>query len=173
MKLLRKACTIFDRGIDIFAFSAAILMAFIMLSVTAEVVLRYFFQSPMLWVIEVTEYCLLWLTFLAATWVLRREGHVVMDLLVNRLNSKKLAMVNMFTSIAGAAICLVIAWYGVKVTVDLLQRDHVFMSILRPPSYILFLIIPIGSLMLVAQFLRRAYGYLRDWGALLTGEKSE
>jgi TRAP-type C4-dicarboxylate transport system permease small subunit len=166
MKLLRKASTIFDGSIDISASFAAVLMAFIMLSVCSEVVMRYFFESPMLWVIEVTEYSLLWLTFLAATWVLRKEGHVVMDLLINRLNPGTRTMVNIITSVAGAAICLVITWYGAKVTVDLFQRGHFFQSILFPPSYILFLIIPIGSLMLIVQFLRRAYGYLIDWRAL-------
>jgi TRAP-type C4-dicarboxylate transport system permease small subunit len=163
MKLLRKVNTIFDGTIDIFASFAAVLMAFVMLSVTSEVVMRYFFESPMLWVIEVTEYCLLWLTFLATTWVLRREGHVVMDLLVNRLNLRKQAMINMITSVVGAAICLVITFYGVMVTIDLYQRGHFFQSILFPPSYILFLIIPIGSLMLIIQFLRRAYSYLIVW----------
>ena len=72
MKLLAKFGAIFDRLLDVVSILACILLVFIMLSVCAEVVLRYFLGSPLIWVIEISEMNLLYITFLAIAWVLRR-----------------------------------------------------------------------------------------------------
>ncbi len=160
MRLLRKASALFDSTLGVFAFFAAILLAFIMLSVSAEVVARYFLGHPLIWVIEVTEFALVWITFLGAAWVLKREAHVVMDIVLTRLEPGTQALVNIITSVIGVAICLVLTGYGAFVTWDLYQREQFIPTILRPPSHILFAIIPIGSFMLFIQFLRRTYGYI-------------
>ena len=160
MKLLGKTSAIFDSTIGIFAIFAAVLLAFIMLSVCTEVVTRYFLGRPLIWVIEVTEFVLVWITFLGAAWVLKREAHVVMDIVLVRLEPRTQALVNIITSVIGVAICLVLTGYGAFVTWDLYQREQFLPTILRPPSHILFAIIPIGSFLLFIQFLRRTYGYI-------------
>ena len=142
------------------AIFAAALLAFIMLSVCGNVVMRYFFDQPMHWILEVTEYCLLWITFLGTTWVLKREGHVVMDLAIGQLNPGARDMVSIFTSIAGTVVSLFLTWYGVKVTLDVFQRDLLLSTILTPPAYILFIIIPVGSLLLSIQFVIRTCGFI-------------
>ena len=163
MKPLTKASAIFDRGIIVLAVIAVLLLAFIMLSVSAEVVTRYFVGRQMLWVIEVTEYCLVWIAFLGAACVLKREAHVVMDIVLIRLEPRTQALVNAITSIIGVVICLVVTWYGVEVTLDFYRRGHFLPSVLEPPSFVLYAIIPVGSLLLAIQFVRRTYGYIQGW----------
>ena len=166
MKLLTKANTTFDYIIYIFAIFAALLLAFIMLSVCSDVVMRYFLSKPMMWVTEVTEYCLLWITFLGTAWVLRREGHVVMDLAIGQLKPEARATVSIITSVIGAAVCLLLTWYGVKVTLDVFHRNLLLSTILTPPAFILFAIIPVGSLLLSIQFIIRTHGFINSRRAL-------
>lgn len=173
MKLLTKANTAFDRIIHILGILAACLLAFIMLSVCSDVIMRYFFSRPMLWVTEVTEYCLLWVTFLATAWVLSRDNHVVMDLVIGHMKPEIRATMGIMTSIIGIAICLLITWYGAKVTLDVFQRDLLLSTVLTPPAYILFIIIPIGSFLLTIQFIRRAFRFIEARGTPAMKEKSE
>ena len=118
MNLLTKVANIFDRTIQVATLLAGILLIFLMLSVSADVVLRYFLGRPIGWVKEVAEYILLYIPFLVAAWVLRREGHVKMDMVLTRLNPRTQALVNIVTSSLGAVTFLVIL--GILTIIELL-----------------------------------------------------
>ena len=165
MKLVRGVTAIFDYIVSLCGTLVVVLLIFMMLAVSTEVVMRYFLNRPPIWVIEVTEYALLYITFLGAAWLLKREGHVKMDLVLNRLNPRTQTLVNIVTSVFGAIICLVLTWYGVKVTWDHFQLGSFLSTILRPPSFLIVAIIPVGSFLLFIQFLRRTYQYLGMWRA--------
>ena len=165
MKVLLKANTIFDRVVDFGALMSVLILAFVLFAVNLEIVMRYFLNSPMQWVTETTEYCLLWMTFFCAAWVLKREGHVVVDVLMVRLRPGVRGRFNEVTSLLGMVLCLIITWYGVTVTRDLFQRGIILSSALDPIAYPLYSIIPIGSFLLTVQFLRRFLGFLRGQGA--------
>lgn len=163
MTLGKKLNAIIDGTIGAGAILAAVLVAFVTVAVLLEITMRYFLNRPQVWVLEIVEYCLLFITMLGAAWVLKREGHVKMDIVLDRLKPENQAMVNVITSIIGAVIFLVIAWYGALVTWDNFVRDFWIASELEPPRAPILAIIPIGSFLLFTQFLRRAYGYLRSW----------
>jgi len=159
MKLLMKANAIFDRTLDILAIFAGIIIVVTMLLVTAKVIMRLL-DHPIVWVIEITQISLVFMTFLATTWVLRKEGHVIMDLLVNRLGDKSRDLTNVITSILAAIICLIITAYGIMVGWDYYQIDFIYAGTLLIPAFYLQAVVPLGTLLLSIQFLRRAYGYL-------------
>ena len=166
MKLLTKATGIFDRTLNVLAVVAGILVVGTMLLVTAEVIMRHFFNRPIVWVIEIIQYALVFITFLAAAWLLRKEGHVIMDLLVNRLSAKSRDLANVITSTVAAIMCLVVTWFGIVVGVDYYQIDYIYQGTLTIPSFYLEAVVPLGTLLLSIQFLRRAYGYLGKLRAL-------
>jgi len=172
LKLLTKGTGVFDRTINILAFVACVLIIFTMLIVCTDVVMRYFLRRPIIWVIEITEYLLLYITFLSAAWVLKREGHVKVDVFVNQLNPRAQTVFGIVTSTVGVIICLGLVWYGVQVTWDHILR-HVMAaeSLIKVPYAPILAIIPIGSFLLMLQFLRRAYGYLGSWRASVNKEQ--
>lgn len=164
-----KITTIFNAVLKAGASVAGFLLIFMMLSICVELVCRRM-GRPLMWVMEVTEYSLLYITFLGAAWVLEREGHVKMDIIVNALKSETQALAGIITSIIGSAMSLYLMVYGTKVTWDYFKRDVIECTPLLMPTFIILLIIPIGSILLFIQFLRRAYGYFVHWKAL-SGEK--
>ena len=165
MKLLTKANGAFDRTLDILIWAGAMIFFATWFVIVLEIVLRYFLNRPLFWVVEVSEYSLLYICFLGAAWLLRREGHVKIDFLVNRLQPKNEALLNAITSVLAAMVCLVLVWYGTRTTWINFQRGISVVTTLGPPKFLLLLIIPLGSLMLSIQFLRRAWGYLGRWTA--------
>jgi TRAP-type C4-dicarboxylate transport system permease small subunit len=157
-----KGKSVFDRVIGVFAFSAGILIIYTFSSVCLEVVLRYFFNRPQVWVMETAEYSLLFITFLGAAWVLRNEGHVKVDLVINQLKPKAQTTINIFTSIVSAAVCLVLTWYTGQLAFDHLQRGVLSERMVNLPKGVLLAVIPVGSFLLFVQFLRRTYSYLKS-----------
>ncbi len=170
MEALRKLARFFDWIVNAFAFLAAVLLIFIMLSVTSEVVLRTFFNLPQVWVIEFCEYSLLFIAFLGAAWLLRNEGHVKMDLVLKRMGPNKQAIANIVSSAFGIIISLALIYYGTLVTWDNYQRGLYFYTVLQTPTAAILAVIPIGSLLLFIQFIRRTCGYVESWR---TAEKPE
>jgi len=160
----------FDRILGFLAFCAGILIVLIMVAITVGVVLRFTPLGSIVWIFEITDYCLLWITFLGTAWVLKQEGHVRMDMILNTLKPRNQALLNMMTSIAGAIACLILAFFSSKVTWQHFQTHYLFTRFLEVPSYPILVIIPIGSLLLVVQFVRRTYGYFKAFRA---GEKIE
>ncbi len=65
----------FDRIIDWMAAFAGVVLIFTTLAVCYGISMRFFFRSPSIWVAQTTEYALLWMVFLGATWLLlKTEG---------------------------------------------------------------------------------------------------
>lgn len=157
-----KVDTIFNRVLDVFALLAAALLIFILFSVSAGVVTRYFMGRPLQWVIELSEYSLLYITFLAATWLLRKEGHVKIDIILNRLKPRAEGLLNSITSIFAAVICLPLVWYGARLTWEYFQMGRFHDTPLQFPQAFVLGIIPLGSFLLFIQFLKRTYGYLKS-----------
>ncbi len=166
MKLQRKAASIFDRALGVPAALSGALIISIMLLVALGVIMRHFFHRPIVWVNEITEICLVFILYLSTAWVLKKEGHVVMDLLVNKLGAKSRDLTNVITSILAAIICLIITAYGIRVGWDYFQIDFTYAGSFLIPAFLLEAVVPLGTFLLFIQFLRRAYGYLGKLRAL-------
>ena len=158
-KLQAKATSVFDRALNVTAFAAAALLIFMMLAICLEVVARRI-GYPQEWQMEITEDCMIFITFLGTAWLLKREGHVKMDILVNALNPRAQAWLGIITSVIGVIISLYLVVWGSMTTWDHYQRGVFQMTPLLMPTAPLLAIIPIGSILLLIQFLRRTHGYL-------------
>ncbi len=162
-RLLTKASSAFDSVLGALNFLGAAILAFLMIAVCWDVIARSFAGKPLTWVLEFTEYGLLYITFLCTAWVLRNEGHVTSDLILSSLSPKTRAAFNTITSILGAVICLILTWFGAEVSWGKLQSGAFQPTAIQPPDFPIFVIIPTGSFLLFIQFLRRAYHNLVIW----------
>lgn len=162
---LSKVSSVFDRVLGSLVFVAAFIISFIMLSVCWDVVARTFLGKPLTWVLEFTEYSMLYITFLSAAWVLKDEGHVTNDLFFARIGAKNKALLSMVTSILGALICLLLTWFGAYVSWEKLKNGAYQPTPIEPPDFPIFVIIPFGFFLLFIQFLRRAHKNLGIWRA--------
>ena len=162
-KTLSKMSFFFDRILSALMFLGAVILAFLMLAVCWDVIARTVAGKPLIWLLEFTEYGLLYMTFLCTAWVLKNEAHVNSDLLLVALSPEKQALLNTLTSILGAFICLSLTWFGADVCLEKLQSGAYQPTANQPPDFPIFVIIPIGFFLLFIQFLRRAHGNLLKW----------
>jgi C4-dicarboxylate transporter DctQ subunit len=163
MKLTDRIVSCFDRTNDIFAYLAGAILAFIVLSVSVEVVFRYFLNAPSDWVVEVNENCLLYMTFLAVGWVLSRDRHVKVELVTSRVSTKTQHLFALITSVLGLIVCLIVTWYGIRVTWLDFQSGAFRPGINKIPEASVLFIIPVGTFLLSFQFLRRIFNFSKKF----------
>jgi TRAP-type C4-dicarboxylate transport system permease small subunit len=168
---MKKLMALFDHVVDGMIFLAGLILVFIMLSVCLEVILRYFLNCPQVWVTEVTEVLLLYITFLGTTWLLRQEGHVKVDIILNRLKPRMLALLGIFSSAIGILVSITLTVSGFQLTWDYVQRGIYTPTAMEIPVSIIIVIIPVGSLMLLLQFVRR--GWFHVAGLFIETESSK
>jgi TRAP-type C4-dicarboxylate transport system permease small subunit len=168
---MKNAFEIFDRVLNIASFISGLLLIFIMLSVSLEVILRSFANRPQMWVTEVTECMLLYITFLGSAWLLREDGHVKVDIVLNRLKPRTVALLGVVSSSIGVFVSITLIIYGFSVAWDYFQRGIYTPTALEIPVSPILVIIPIGSVLLLIQFLRRTS--LSIGGLLIEMNKSK
>lgn len=158
----KKIIRVFDFILNIGAALAAGLLITVMLLVSIKVVFRYGLGEGLIGVDQISGTLLLYITFLGAAWVLKREEHVTVDLLVTQLSPRTQRRMNIINSVIGASICLVLAIYGTLEATTSWQKGILIPAEIEIPRAINLAVIPLGSFLLCLQFIRRAGLYLAD-----------
>ena len=137
------------------------IVPFVMLAVSYEVVARHFFGLVPLWVNDVTGYLLLALTFLGGAFVMRRNAHTQVDIVVEHTGERikrRLTLLNTVLVLAVAAVLAVVAGYTVW---DGYQRRLMVIGIVEVPRWIVLSPIFVGSVLLFVERLARLRELLR------------
>ena len=148
---------LFDKLLNIMAALAGIILVFIVGAVCYTIGMRYFFRQTTIWIIQTTEYALLWIVFLATTWLLREGGHITTDIIYSHLSNKAKAYLDAIMFIIGGLTCAVMLYYGVTYTYECITSNVTDVRAVTVPKSAVFIIIPIGSFLLTIQFFRMAW----------------
>jgi TRAP-type C4-dicarboxylate transport system permease small subunit len=140
---------------------AAAMIIFMMFAICYAVLTRFLWNQPIPWVVEISSYLMLYITFLGVAWLQGKNGHVRIDLFTSKVGPRTTALLDVFTSLGGLAVGLVLAWKGTAVTIDYFQRDVIVIGILNTPQFLLMGIIPIGGAFLVLEFILRTLRSIR------------
>jgi C4-dicarboxylate transporter, DctQ subunit len=149
MKLKR----IFDATLEAFVWVSAVLLTLIVLSVAIEVFLRSGLNRPQAWVLEFSEYCLLFITFLVAPFLVKAEKNITIDMVVNLLGRRTRSRLSVVRYAIICLVAFVFVYFGSSVTLDLYQRGIYNPTIMQVPmAYVLF-VIPVGGFFILIQAL--------------------
>ena len=176
MKIYRWPAYIFDHIIDRAADFGDFLCGAVMLLVVGAVIARYGLHMSQAWVIEVTEYCLLYITFLGVAWVLKVDKHVKMDVLVSQMAPRTRAVIDIIISTICAMITGLLIWFGIDTIRMSIERGLSYTAGMRPPMIIFLWVILFGFSTLFIQFARRIYrlvNTLKTGGAAATDVQRE
>jgi C4-dicarboxylate transporter DctQ subunit len=146
----------FDWFIRFLSRLAWFVVIFLVVAISSDVALRYFFSRPLPWVTSFSEFSLVYLTFLGAPLLLRKNEHVSLEVLVSHLSPKTQTLLIVLTSILGALVCLTIAIAGTYISWDLYRRHVMVADEMGVPQWPIVAIIPLSCLLLAIEFLRMA-----------------
>jgi len=154
MELFWKA---FDRLLELMAALAGVILVFICAAVCYTIGMRFLFTRTTIWIMQTTEYALLWIVFLGTTWLLREGGHITTDIIYAHLNEKTKRYLECIMFVIAGVACLTMVYFGITYMIECIQRGVTDVRAVTIPKWIIFVIIPIGSILLTIQFFRMAW----------------
>lgn len=131
-----------------------LIMAFLVLSITWEVVNRFVMGSSSVWVTEVSGYLVAGILFMAAGNVYRENGHVGMTMLLDKLHPHSQNVARILIDAFVLIFALVISWatYDMaKLSYDLGWTSS---TTLAMPLYIPQAFMPVGGVILALESAR-------------------
>ena len=156
---MKRFWTFFDKVNNGMAALAGIILVFITAAVCYAIFMRFLFMKTTIWLTQTTEYALLWIVFLSTTWLLKEKGHITTDIIYVHLNKKTKLYLDGIMSIVGGLACALMLYLGVLHLVDCIVNGVTDVRAVTVPKWSVFIVIPIGSLLLTLQFFRMAWSH--------------
>lgn len=165
----------FERVTAALAAVAAVLILGMSLWITADVSARFLFNVSFPWAFDLSEYALVWITFLGAPWVLMQDRHIRIELLVEAMPLAVQRAMGIAVSVLGIAVCAVLTWRTGIAAIDYASTGQMMPRIWRIPRIWPYAVLPLGSALLTLAFVFRLGLYLRrpDPEAALRARASE
>jgi TRAP-type C4-dicarboxylate transport system permease small subunit len=91
--------------IDIVGFLSLVALVVMMLITSADVILRYLFDSPILGSFELTEILMVSMAGLSLAWCTLKSGHIRVDIITNMFSKKTNKAIDIINYIITAALC--------------------------------------------------------------------
>ncbi len=162
MKLLSKA---YDGLIVGLAILAGLMLVVIFVGIIADVAIRTVGYNSLQWYSAIAEYCLLFSTMLAAPWLVRLKGHVVVESLTMAMPAPVRWAMAKAVYVLCIVLCLLFVYYGFVELVLALGAGELDLRSIDMPKWILFLPFPLGFTLVAIEFGR----YLLGYGSYYTG----
>ena len=144
------------------AVAAALILGLLALLVTGDVLARNLGLGTLPWMLEVSEYGLPLATFLVAPWLLHRNEHVRLDVLLTSLPHGVARALDRFSDAVGLAVSAIFVAYGARAVASSAQQGALVIKSVVFPEWWLYAPVPICFAFLAVEFVRRFLG----WGAL-------
>lgn len=151
MKVIKTFGDILDKASRIFLQILITVMAIVIL---AQVIFRYFLNSPFSWSEELARFCMIWITFIGASVALRENSLSRVDLLVELMPENMKKTIFIITDL----IMLVITTMLFKYSVDMMKLPSTIMQKsagLHLPMWAVYIFIPVGLGTLILQIIIR------------------
>ena len=139
-----------------------------MLTVTADVVLRYFLNSPLIWAHDLVSLYLLGFTiFLGLNAAMRHGDHIAVDLVFNLLPGRSRAVASLIIYLVASAVFAVFFWVTLNATWVSFIRDEQISGLIAWSIWPSNLPAPIGfAAVLMTCFYRALHTLLELMGVL-------
>jgi C4-dicarboxylate transporter DctQ subunit len=152
--------SIFDRVIDFMAFLAGLLLVAAVLIECLEIFMRYCIKKPQIWSMDACEYILYAIAFLGAPWLLKKGGHVSVDIITERLSSRARIYLGCLSSAAGVLVSALICWFGLVASWDCYATGVLVTKTYSVPKAYLLPFISIGYFFLLVEFARQFFRHM-------------
>ena len=132
---------------------SSLVLLFISFSVFVDVILRYFFNRPSIWVTEVSGYLFMYIIFLGTAYALQEEFHINVDFVLDQFTYPIRRIINLITSVFSMCFCIVLLWQTSLMTWSAFKGHWVSPTLLSLPYVYIYIAMVFGSLMLFFTFL--------------------
>jgi C4-dicarboxylate transporter DctQ subunit len=148
----------YDAFVTLMALVAAAMLTWLMISIVVSVGMRNLGMQPMAWLFTSSEYALLYMTMLGAPWLVRRKGHVHIELVTAALPPKLRRALSRLVAFACLIVCAILTWKGIDLVQLNLARNDFDVRAYFFPRWLLTIAFPISFGLMAVEFARFAFG---------------
>jgi TRAP-type C4-dicarboxylate transport system permease small subunit len=127
-------------------------LAFMVVTISYDVILRYVFYAPTYWALEMNTFLLAFLCLIPAGDVLRFGSQIRITFLFDRLAPTVRARLDLLRSAAGIFFCALMVWKGADMAYKAWLHNDRMSTSLGTPMVIPYLFLPIGFALLGLQY---------------------
>ncbi|WP_373050007.1 TRAP transporter small permease [Thalassovita aquimarina] len=129
---------VIDPALRISGFVSATTVAALAILVVTDIVIRNLELASWPWLNELTEYLLTISTFFGAPWILSRNGHVNVDVLLRMVRRSTVTVLTHVSNAIGLAVSAVVAWLALTALLDAQSTGAlIFKNIIFPEWYMM------------------------------------
>jgi TRAP-type C4-dicarboxylate transport system permease small subunit len=149
---------LYRRLLEGLAVVAGVLLAAMTLAIVVDVGVRNLGFQPPGHIFTLTEYSLLYVTMLAAPWLVREKGHVHIELLTAAVSPRARFWLTRMVYALCVLTCAVIFYFGLEVTIDQWRRHVIDVRSFDMPRWLLTASIPLSFCLMTIEFTRYLLG---------------
>jgi len=153
----------YDKIVKYSGYLASALFISIGFIVSYEVIMRYLFNSPTIWVNEVSRFLQIWATYLALTYSFHKQDFIRITVIYDRLNETGKKILDFISFIFIIIFSCFVVYYGWLIAYDSLKVGRTSSTILDVPSFLTELAIPLCFAFLVIRVILEAIRYIRNF----------
>ena len=116
-----------------------------------DVLMRYLFNSPTIWTLEISEYVLVFLAFAGAANLQKKKKHIKMDFFYQKLSRQTRAFIDLIIYLLTGGFSYILLVKSVQMTIIAYKYGSTSNSLLEVPLYIPYAIVPFGMGLLLIQ----------------------
>jgi TRAP-type C4-dicarboxylate transport system permease small subunit len=154
----------FGRLLEALAWVACVMVFVMVMVICLDVLLRNVALIPSMrgldWSNDLTEALLYLITMCAAPWLLRRGQHIRVDILLRAIPKPAAWYCEWFADLVGLFCCLVMVWYGAKMTFASHASASMTVKTLVTPEWWLLAPLPIAFALLAIEMVFRMHRLL-------------
>jgi len=151
---MTKIIRIYDRLIRVLAFLACILIGAVFVIIVVDVSMRTAGMRPPIFSSAFSEYSLIYMTMLAAPWLVRQRGHVRIDSFLTFVSPAQRRFIERFLIVICIALCLTATYYSAKFAIDFWSKGEIDIRSIEIPRALLFVPLVVGFFLCATEFLR-------------------
>ncbi len=146
---------------------ASYVVIFILLTLAWEVLLRYVFNSPTIWVYEINSYVFCLYVAFSGAFTLLHNSHTNVDILYGKFHPKLKLYIDILSSIFLFIVIGVLLWKSSFMAWESWEFREESYSLLAAPIYPSKIVVPIGAAIFLLQGMAK---FIRDVKTLVAGD---
>ncbi len=145
---------LYDRLIVALALLASVMVAAVVVLIVVDVSMRTAGLRPPIFSSAVSEYSLIYMTMLAAPWLVRERGHVRIDSFIKGLAPAPQRGLERVLIIICIALCMTATYLSAEFAIDFWRKGTLDIRSIEIPRALLFVPLVIGFGLCALEFLR-------------------
>lgn len=168
MQTLRLCLAMIDKTNMLIAKVASWAVLLIIAATVYEVVMRYVFTAPTMWVFEFNYLTHGVYFMLLGAYTLAVGGHVKVDIIQNRYSARTQAIIDLVTAPVVFIFLGLMIWYGSVFAMNSFGFRETLSTAWAPPVWPVKMVIPFAALLVALQALAK---FIRDLHMAVTGRE--